>query len=868
MRLFWEEVFKSVRNNTAIRISAAATAVLALSVVIATRMPANAAPVKKNAVMAGKSGGRAFASKPVQPGTFLENKGQWGNEARFLLGSPGLNMWVTDKGIRYDFARFTQKPKMSKDQTYIQSAGKVSGHVVDLEFVGSSKTARAVGVLPTPGTYNYVRATGTYTGAQGFAETRIAGLYAGVDLRSYLDKGNPRFDVIVSPGADPKDVKFRYAGATNTRIGDSNTVYFTTRFGEVKVADLFAYQNSGANRSQVDCSFKKNADGTFGFAVGNYDESKPLVIDPIVYSTVFGGFAPPLTNLGIDGARGVAVDAFNNAYVTGFTNSPNYPATNGAYDNQVSGFDCFITKFRSDATNLVYSTFLGGTGTDQGLSITVDTQLRAIVAGATDSSGGGGTAVPFPTTPGAPQEIYGGGTTDAFLVRLSSNGANLEFGTFLGGSSPLFPIPPPGDIAFGVGVDGANNMYVVGQAVMPDFPTTAAVIQPGFGGSTSDGFAARISEAGFMDYCTFLGGTGGDVATAVVVDNVGYAHVAGNTASPNFSTTAGSFDTSVQQQDGFICKINPSGTAFDFSTVLGGSSNEAISGIALDQQGNSYVCGASTSNDFPRTAGCYDDIYNPDFENFVTKVAIDGTSLVYSTFMNGANTQRGIGVDDLGVAYIVGNFGGALATSANGDDRTYNGPPLFVLGDAYIQALDEAGSNLLFGSFYGGRNEDGGFAVAVDRSRNAYIVGSTNSDPDNQGLQGFPTTPGSFKETVSVDGLPPFDDGFLMKLKVRSTPLLQSIVIAPASIAGTENTTATLTLTGPASPGGAVIRLASNNEAVARPVDALGNLLDLIVIPEGATTTTFAISSSDVVSNFVVQISAELEGDTKRANVT
>lgn len=847
-------------GKTTMRIGVMSGALLALSVVFATRETLPTAPQSQ--------GKEIKAKNPTgNPTGFLENKGQWDSDAKFMLAMQGMNMWVTGHGVKYDFQRMTTPPKFDKEGKYIVKAPKVSGHVVELDFLGANGRTAASGVNPIGGVSNYIRGNGNFSGAQGYEEAVIGGLYRGIDLRSYVDKGQPRFDLVVAPGADPNQARFQYKGANGVRLASDNTIRFVTRYGEVKVADLFTYQNSENGKVAVPSKFVQNSDGSFGFKLGAYDTSKPLVIDPVVYSTVFGGFAPPLTDLGIDGARAVAVDQFNNAYITGFTNSPNFPATNGAYDNQVSAFDVFVTKFRNDAKTLIYSTFVGGDGIDQGLGIKVDSQLRAVVTGGTDSAGGG-LAVPFPTTPGAPQENYGGGVQDAFVFRLSSNGGALEFGTYLGGTDdPLNPFPP-GDFGFGIGLDGGNNIYVVGQAAMPDFPTTASVIQPNFGGGVTDGFAARISVNGFLDYCTFLGGTGGDASTSVVVDNVGYAHVAGNTASPNFPTTAGSFDTSVQQQDGFIAKIHPSGTAFDYSTVLGGSSNDAISAIALDNQGNAYVCGSTTSNDFPRTPGCFDDIYNPDFENFVTKVAIDGSQLVYSTFMNGGNAQRAIAVDDLGVAYIAGNTAGALVTSPNADDASYNGPALPALGDAYIQALDEAGSNILFGSFYGGRFEDGAFGLAVDASRNAYIVGSSNSNPDNQGNFGFPTTPGVFKETVSVDGNPPFDDGFLMKLKVRSTPILSSIVINPASVAGTENATATLTLTGAASPGGAVIRLSSANEAVARPVDGVGNLLDMIVIPEGQTTATFSIATSDVVSNFVVPISAELEGDAKSASIT
>lgn len=851
----------SVIAKTTMRIGVMSGALLALSVVFAGREATDSREVtaQDRAPIASKAKGDQFG--------FIENRGQWDPDARYLLSMRGMNMWVTNSGVKYDFQRMTTRPTFDKEGRTMMAPPKVSGQVVELEFSGTSGRPTPQGVNVRGGAMNFLGGHGSIKGVQSYEEVRVQDMYPGIDMRSYIDKGSPRYDLIVKVGADPSKVRFQYKGANSVRLANDNTIRFVTRYGEVKVADLFAYQDLPNGRTAVPAKFAQKPDGSFGFSLGAYDESKPLVIDPVVYSTVFGGFAPVLTNLGIDGARGVAVDQFNNAYITGFSNSPNFPATNGVYDNQVSAVDAFVTKFRSDATNLVYSTFIGGSGTDQGASIKVDTQLRAVIAGSTNSAGGG-TAVPFPTTPGAPQETYGGGTSDAFVARLSSDGSSLEFGTFLGGTSdPLIP-NPPGDLGLGIGLDGANNIYVVGQAVMPDFPTTAAVIQPNFGGSTTDGFAARISVAGFMDYCTFLGGTGGDASTAVVVDNVGYAHVTGNTGSPNFPTTAGSFDTSVQQQDGFICKINPSGTAFDYSTVLGGSSNDAISAIAIDNQGNAYVCGSTTSNDFPRTPGCFDDIYNPDFENFVTKLAIDGSQLVYSTFMNGGNAQRGIGVDDLGVAYITGNTAGALVTSPNADDASYNGPALPALGDAYVQALDEAGSNLLFGSFYGGRNEDGAFGIAVDNSRNAYIVGSTNSDPDNQGNGGFPTTNGVFKETVSVDGNPPFDDAFLMKLKVRSTPILTDLTINPGSVAGTESAVATITLSGPASPGGAVIRLSSANEAVARPVDGSGNLLDLIVIPEGANTATFTISTSDVVTNFVIPIRAELEGDTKASSIT
>lgn len=797
---------------------------------------------------------------------FIENKGQWHEDARFYSGWKGMDVWVTKSGIKYDFYR-PGEITWRKEGKGVAKPRTRSGQVVELEFIGANAGSGAHGLGERAGVLNFIKGNDHQLGVKSFNEAWVNELYTGVNMRVYRDGGAPRFDLVVAPGARPESIKFTYNGGVSAKIKNNETMSLTTRYGEVAISDLYAYQRVANEDRQVACKFVKNADGTFGFQVDGYDPSKELVIDPVVYSTLYGGFAT-IAAPGDDLAYDVAVDAFNNPHIAGSTTSVNYPITNGAYDNTVQGLDAFVTKFNSTATSLLYSTVIGGNGAEEAYGIALDLQGRAWITGITTSPDTP-SAGAFPTTPDAIQTVYRGGGGDAFVARLSTNGNALEYGTYLG-SSTNNPFPPA-DIGNDIGVDSNGNAYVVGQVEGSNFPRTSGVLQPTFGGGNTDGFVVRISAQNVFDYGTHIGGNQSDVVTGVAVDAVGNAFLVGSTASVNFPTVAGSFDTTMQGGDAFVAKIVPSGTSLDYSTFIGGSAGETASSIAIDSSGNAYICGSTQSVDFPRTPGAYDTIFNPPGENFVTKIAIDGASLVYSTFMNGGGSQQAIAVDDLGVAYVAGFVNPFIQTTPTGDDTTYNGPnnPLRI-GDAYLQALDEAGSNLLYGSYFGGEEDDAALGLFVDRSRNAYIVGVTNSWTGGTKVA-FPTTAGVFKPTMFNDNVPnlPFWDGFLMKVKVRPSPLLNPITVTPGSVAGTEEAQLNVGLTGPASPGGAVIRIRSLNEAVARPVDAVGNILDQIVIPEGQTTfPPIRVTTSDVVSQFVVTFTAELEGDTKTTNLT
>jgi hypothetical protein len=339
----------------------------------------------------------------------------------------------------------------------------------------------------------------------------------------------------------------------------------------------------------------------------------------LVYSTYLGGSNNEQGN-------GITVDSSGNAYVTGYTDSFIYPTTAGAYQTTLGGgIDVFVIKMNTTGTGLVYSTYLGGSGTEQGSSIAVDSSGNAYVTGYTQSSN-------YPTTLGAYQTTYGGGTYDGFVTELNTTGTGLVYSTYLSGSGD--------DIGYGIVVDSSGNAYVTGYTTSSNFPTTAGAYQTTLGGG-QDAFVTKMNTTGTgLVYSTYLGGsTGGEQGRGIAVDSSGNAYVTGYTNSANFPTTAGAFQTTnIGGQDVFVTKLNTTGTALVYSTYLGGSNNEQGLGIAVDSSNYMYVAGYTTSSNFPTTVGAYLTVGSVINEPFVTKLR-GGAALAVSTSAPASSPQ-------------------------------------------------------------------------------------------------------------------------------------------------------------------------------------------------------------------------------------
>lgn len=370
----------------------------------------------------------------------------------------------------------------------------------------------------------------------------------------------------------------------------------------------------------------------------------------LVYSTYLGGDGDDGTSEDFV-RRGIAVDSEGNAYVTNFTTSTDFPTTEGALQTTIGGApDAFVTKLNPAGNALVYSTYLGGSGSDEGRGIAVDSLGHAYVAGAT-------TSTDFPITLGAFQTFNASGSTpgfegDAFVVKLNPDGSDLVYSSYLGGSTS--------DGGIGITVDTSGNVYVTGSTNSSDFPTTPEAFEPNFPSGGFDAFVAKVNPDGSaLVYSTYLGGSSDDVGSGIAVDASNNAYVTGVTGSTNFPTTEGAFQTTLGDcpgcRDAFVAKLNADGSTLVYSTYLGGSADDGGSDIAVDTSGNAYVTGTTRSTNFPTANAVQPNFGGAGYDAFVVKLN-SGGALVYSTYLGGDSFDLGFGiaVDPFGNAYVTG----------------------------------------------------------------------------------------------------------------------------------------------------------------------------------------------------------------------
>jgi hypothetical protein len=417
----------------------------------------------------------------------------------------------------------------------------------------------------------------------------------------------------------------------------------------------------------------------------------------LVYSTYLGGSHGDFGNT-------IVVDSVGDAYVTGYTDSTDFPTLNPLQAAAGGGTclvglasgpcgDAFVTKLNTTGSALVFSTYLGGNGDDQALGIALDSADNVYVTG--------GTTGDFPTTTGVFQPTFSGNATcqlvnigcgNAFVAKMNATGSALVYSTYLGGSG--------NDTGRGIAVDSAGNAYVAGGTRSSNFPTTAGVVQPSFGGPTApgpyfgedplnyssgDAFVAKLNATGSaLVYSTFLGGNNDDFGTGIALDSAGEAYIIGTTISTDFPTSGdlqpaaggGTCANGFPCSDAFVAKLNGAGSTLIYSTYLGGSANDLGNAIAVDSAGNAYFAGQTFSANFPTTSGAFQNALAGDSNAFMAKINDAGSELIYSTYLGGSADDQGLGiaVDSASNAYVTGytastNFPttpGALNTTVGG----------------------------------------------------------------------------------------------------------------------------------------------------------------------------------------------------------
>jgi len=670
---------------------------------------------------------------------FIENKGQWHPDVLYLCRLGGLDAWITKWGVNYTFFKLEEKPSAEAREPFLREkfgGGEVEliGHRVLMKLRGCAAHPQREGRELLAGYYNYLIGndpTRHATYVRRYQEVWVKGVYAGIDMRYYLDGGRLRYDWVVQPGGDPSQIVFGLEGSEKTYIDSEGRLVFMTRFGEVKLAELRVYQGD----REIAGRFVERPGG-WGIVVGSYDPTQPLVIDPLVYSTYIGGSS------GEEGYA-IAVDGSGNAYVTGWTSSIDYDVTPGAFQTRYGGYDdVFVTKLNAAGTALVYSTYIGGNsgeglnygGDEVGYGIAVDGSGNAYVTGFTES-------IDYDVTPGAFQTTHGGGEWDVFVTKLNATGTALVYSTYIGGSGD--------EVGYGIAVDGSGNAYVTGHTNSPDYDVTTGAFQTTSGGGR-DVFVTKLNATGTaLVYSTYIGGSGEDRGYAIAVDGSGNAYVTGWTYSTDYDVTPGAFQTTKSttypsESDVFVTKLNATGTALVYSTYIGGSNSDVGNAIAVDGSGYAYVTGETYSTDYDVTPGAFQTTNGggldiaPRWDVFVTKLNATGTALVYSTYIGGSNSDVGnaIAVDGSGYAYVTGYTWSTDYDVTPGAFQTTNEGGR----DVFVTKLNATGTALVYSTYIGGSGYDVGNAIAVDGSGNAYVTGYTFSTD-------YDVTPGAFQTT-------------------------------------------------------------------------------------------------------------------------
>ena len=615
---------------------------------------------------------------------FIPNQGQWNPEVKYLARIGGMNAWITNSGVVYDYYRIkrnfdeTKTLKMDPQQKrdYENKNTTVEGDVVRMQLVNAESNITGVGNNQKEGYYNYFIGNDKSKWASNvplYDNVELKGVYKDINVKYYYDNGQLRYDYKAQPGADISQIKFKFDGQQGMSVNSNGELVLKTSIGEVTNGKIYAYQMQGSQQKEVLCKFEQRQDGSIGLKANSYDAKKELIIDPLVYSTFIGGN-------NYDQGNSIAIDASGNVYITGATTSTNYPTTSGAYQTALGGYsDAFITKLNSAGSALVYSTFIGGNGNSDahGASIAIDASGNAYIMGTTES-------INYPTTSGAYQTTLVG-SYNAFVTKLNSTGSALVYSTYIGGNTI--------DQGNSISIDANGNAYITGTTTSTNYPTTSGAYQDTLGGN-GNAFVTKLNSAGSaLVYSTFIGGNNYDYGYSIVIDASGNAYITGNSNSSNYPTTSGAYQTTLvngNSQDAFVTKLNSAGSALVYSTFIGGNNLDYGQSIVIDASGNAYITGYTESANYPTTSGAYQDTLGGYQNAFITKLNSAGSALVYSTFIGGNGPDQGnsIAIDASGNAYITGYTASSNYPTTSGAYQTTLGGTQ----NAFVTKIDIVGA--------------------------------------------------------------------------------------------------------------------------------------------------------------------------------
>jgi len=779
---------------------------------------------------------------------FTENKGQWDNSVLFKAeGAGGLTWFIERDGftLLYSIPDLTAEPLTGRTSridipvcppldefgAHEPKAYPRNAHALKFRFVRLTPPYSPPTGVWGEGDYPWIHTTETPATARevipsdrlshnnnyflgndrsrwapncgNYTQVTMKDVWEGIDVEWWSANFPPyaaggeqggvgfvEFDFIVHPGANPAQIRMECLGLTDdlTLTSDGEELLLPTSLGVLKQVLPEAYQVDESGRTvPVPARFVVKSEGVFGVEMPEgYSSGEKLVIDPLVYSTYLGGGNE-------DYACALAPDGEGGMVVAGVTYSDDFPTIGGAFDVSFNGGerDAFIARLSEDGSELLCSTYLGGGSDEYAYVLTPDGDGGVIVVGVTYSND-------FPTTEGAFDRSYND-NGDAFVARLSGDGSELLYSTYLGGGDY--------EEASALAPDGAGGVVVAGYTGSDGFPTTDGAFDRSYN-DNGDAFVARLSGDGTeLLYSTYLGGGNDDYPLALAADGAGGVVAAGHTESNDFLTTEGAFDRSFNgNYDAFVTRLSGDLSELLYSTYLGGGSNDYAYALVPDGAGGMVVVGFTDSNDFPTTAGAFDGSFNGGWDAFAARLSADGSELLYSTYLGG-------GSDDIASALVPDGAGGVIVAGNTGSDDFPTTEGAFDRSldggsKAFITRLREDGSELLYSTYLGGGDNDVARALAPDGAGGIVVAGSTRSD-------NFPITEGACDR--SLNGI---SDAFVARLNGLAFLTWAEM---PDTIVGEENQLVGFNISGESSDDSAALTITYHSDNLPDAVQFVDN---------------------------------------------
>lgn len=658
-----------------------------------------------------------FGRAPV---FFVPNQGQTADRVSFYIKGADKTVYFSPEGVTFAL-NYPAGPEGQKE---------FKRWTVKMDFIGARKDVKPEGMEKTGASISYFRGKPEEwkTGLPAYSRIIYRDLWPGIDLAYKGEMDKLKYEFIVHPGADPAKIRLAYRGAERVALTAEGRLEVKTQTAAFEDDVPIAYQDVDGKRAGVHVAYSlgdvvwrqsslaisgsridpeaglESQANVYGFMVGPYDRSRTLVLDPavLVYCGYIGG-------VNEDSGHAIAIDVSGNVYITGraYSDASTFPIMVGPDLTPNTGTDAFVAKVDASGANLIYCGYIGSASPWEDGGIAVDASGNAYVTGFTASNQSS-----FPVKTG-PDLTHNGGI-DAFVAKVNATGTELVYCGYIGGTGD--------DTCQGIAVDASGHAYVSGNTYSAQTTFPVKVGPDLTYNGDMDAFVAKVNASGTgLDYCGYIGGSGGELASGIAIDSTGSIYVSGHTSSSATTFPVKVGPSLIYTGGGYVAKVASSGTGLVYCGYIAGT---WWTNIAVDSSGSAYVTGSANS-DLPVLVGP-DLTFNGNIDAFVAKVDPSGAALLYCGYIGGSDNDDGsdIAVDNSGNAYVVGGTASTEVTFpvVNGPDLTHNGGT-----DGFIAKVDPSGRALIDCGYIGGSDNDRCGGIAVDGQGNSYVCGSTNS---------------------------------------------------------------------------------------------------------------------------------------------